>query len=260
VIASKPERRMILRLSSSGATHVGRRRSNNEDAFLCDDAAGLWLVADGVGGRAAGEVASQTTVEAIQGELARDCAGLSDAQVEAAVARRMMERAVQAATYFVFGLAELEGHTGGMGTTVSALAFIGGQLVSGQVGDSRIYRLRQGQCSQLTDDHTWVNWQVRSGRMTEAEAARSPKKNVITRAVGHFDYVEVDTATWDLEAGDRFLLCSDGLHGYLQNADLPALLRGYRSNAVNALIELANERGGRDNITAVVLDVEAVGA
>jgi protein phosphatase len=144
-----------------------------------------------------------------------------------------------------------------MGTTVSALCLVGSHLVSGQVGDSRIYRLRGDECMRLTEDHTWVNWAVSSGYMTLAEAERSNKRHVITRAVGHRDYVEVDTAMWEVQPGDRVHLCSDGLHGYLSDGELPDLLRGYRCNAVTALIELANARGGRDNITAVVVDVEA---
>lgn len=248
----------FFRMVSAGGTHVGRRRSNNEDAYLCDDDAGLWLVADGVGGRAAGEVASQTTIEAIQGELLRDGVRQGRApHLSLAAARRAMERAVQAATYLVFAMAEQQGESAGMGTTVSALCLLGTRLVSGQVGDSRIYRVRDGECLRLTEDHTWVNWAVNSGHMTLDEAERSNKKHVITRAVGHRDYVEVDTAVWEVRAGDRYLLCSDGLHGYLSDGELPALLKGYRCNAVTSLIDLANARGGRDNITAVVVDVEA---
>lgn len=244
-----------IRLQSSGGTHQGRRRPRNEDAFLCDDFAGLWLVADGVGGREAGEIASRTTIEAIQGELWRDQATLPAESFDGAMARRAMERAIQAATYLIFGMAEVGGHERGMGTTVSALALLGDQLVSGQVGDSRIYRLHQGRCDQLTDDHTWVNLQLRAGRMSPEEAAKSPYKNLITRAVGQREYVEVDTAIWVPQAGDRFVLCSDGLHTYIEAEEWPSLCEGERQSVVDNLIDEANRRGGKDNITVVIVDV-----
>ena len=127
--------------------------------------------------------------------------------------------------------------------------------VVAQVGDSRIYLVREGSVYQLTEDHTLVAWQVKQGIISEAEAELSPHKNVITRAVGSRDYVQVDTQTVEIGPGDRFLLCSDGLHGYLQDEEIVPFLTLGPDLAVNKLIDLANQRGGRDNITSVVVEL-----
>ena len=126
-----------------------------------------------------------------------------------------------------------------------------------QVGDSRVYLSRDGKTAQLTEDHTLVNFRLKLGLITAEEAANSPGKNVITRAVGHQDYVEVDTIDLQIKLGDRFVLCSDGLHGYLLDGEIDGLLTGDRDAVTNRLIELANERGGRDNITVVTCDIVA---
>jgi protein phosphatase len=123
------------------------------------------------------------------------------------------------------------------------------------VGDSRVYLARKGRVVQLTEDHTLVNFRLKLGLITPEEAASAPGKNVITRAVGHQDYVEVDTLDLKTELGDRFLLCSDGLHGYLQDGELERLLEGGQEKVAAALVDLANDRGGRDNITVLVCDV-----
>src|SRR5262249_53777749 len=132
----------------------------------------------------------------------------------------------------------------------------GAHAVIAQVGDSRIYRLRWGRTSQLTTDHTLINHQVLQGMITEAEARTMRGRHVITRAVGHLDYVEADTFTIDLVAGDRFLLCTDGLHGYLKEGEIESLLgEPTVEAAARRGVELANDRGGRDNITALVVAV-----
>lgn len=260
-------------LRSYARTDVGRRRAANEDHYLCDDALGLWLVADGMGGHSAGEVASHETAEAVFCEIKR---WREHPEQAPSAPERAVEAAVQAATYQVYGLAAQNLDTLGMGTTLSALVLSGDQLISAQVGDSRIYRIRAGEISLLTEDHTLVNWQLKQGIITPKQAQFSRKKNVITRAVGHKDYVEVDTGAWKLQAGDRYLLCSDGLHGYLEADELLVLTardgqlrdaatapRNGREQAaatdgeriVQALIDFANDRGGKDNITAIWLEV-----
>jgi serine/threonine protein phosphatase PrpC len=143
-----------------------------------------------------------------------------------------------------------------MGTTMSALLVYDGFAVTGQVGDSRIYLVRDGEAHQLTEDHTYVNWQLRSGLITKEEAERSPKKNVITRSVGNHEYVEVDVRVVPLRARDRLLVCSDGLHGYLRDGDLEPIVALGIDEAALKLIALANERGGKDNITAVLVEIE----
>ncbi len=246
---------------SFGRSDVGRRRSLNEDAFLIDDEVGVYIVADGMGGHAAGEVASSEGVEAAFAMVKQGKPSLSplveplrEEDIHAAL--RLMESALQGATYMVFSLAELDRGKSGMGTTMSALLVLGEYAVTAQVGDSRIYQVRQGEASQLTEDHTLIAWQLREGIITLEEARRSRHKNVITRAVGNRDYVQVDTSLVRLEPGDRFLLCSDGLHGYLRTAEIPVIASLGGGSAVDRFIDLANERGGKDNITAVLLEID----
>ena len=146
-----------------------------------------------------------------------------------------------------------------MGTTTSVLMLLGRVAVIGQVGDSRIYLARNGQIAQITDDHTLIAAQIREGMLTPEEARYAPHRNVITRAVGSHEYVEVDTRVVETIPGDRFLLCSDGLHGYVEEPDeiLP-LLSLPIEQVTQRLIDIANTRGGKDNITAIVVEVHAV--
>lgn len=234
---------------------------SNEDAFLLDNDMGLYVVADGMGGHAAGEVASQEAVETVMGMVKRGHAAIDAFANEGPTpdnvraVQRLLESAVQAATYMVFAIAENDPDQKGMGTTVSALLCMDTHAVVAQVGDSRIYLVREGGVYQLTEDHTLVAWQLKQGIISEAEAALSPHKNVITRAVGSRDYVQVDTNCIEIGPGDRFLLCSDGLHGYLQEDEIAPMLTLGPDVAVSRLIDLANARGGRDNITAVVVEL-----
>jgi len=168
---------------------------------------------------------------------------------------RVVESAVQAATYMVFGLAQHAPEQQGMGTTVSVLAMCGNYGITAQVGDSRIYLIRGRKAESLTEDHTLVAWQLKQGIITEAEAARSPHRNVITRAVGSREYVQVDTGFFEVHPGDAFLLCSDGLHGYLQIDEIPEVIEMGPKGAAHRFVHLANTRGGRDNITAIVVNV-----
>jgi protein phosphatase len=248
-----------LKLVSYGGTDLGRRRQVNEDAYLCDDELGLWVVADGMGGHAAGEVASQEAIDTIYGMIKRGKQALDlggdYADEKARAASRLVEGAVQAATYMVFAMAELDTGKAGMGTTISAMMSFGDYAVLGQVGDSRIYRVRGSTATQLTEDHTLIAWQLKQGLITEQEAKHSKHKNVITRAVGNRDYVQVDTTVVGFELGDQYLLCSDGLHGYLREHEIPEIAEAGGQAAVQRFVDLANTRGGRDNITAVLVEV-----
>lgn len=245
--------------TSHGLTDVGRRRQANEDAFFCDDGLGLWVVADGMGGHAAGEIASQEAIDTIYGMVKRGKRNiLSDPAQEEARSRaavRLLEGAVQAATYMIFAISELDADKTGMGTTISAMLSMGSYGITAQVGDSRIYRVRAGRAEQLTEDHTLINWQLKQGIITQDEAKKSKHKNVITRAVGNRDYVQVDTAIVRFEPGDVYLLCSDGLHGYLRLEEIPRIAEARGEAAARQFIELANERGGKDNITAVLVEI-----
>jgi serine/threonine protein phosphatase PrpC len=248
-----------LRFRSHGQSDAGRKRKLNEDAWQCDDNLGLFVVADGVGGHAKGEVASQEAVEQIHGFVRQGRATVEHfanhrgPENQLAV-RRLMESAVQSACYMIFGMAELDPSQKGMSTTISALLLCGDYGVTAQVGDSRIYRIRDHVGAQLTEDHTLINYKIKQGLITEAESKTMKGKNVITRAVGHKDYVEVDTREIDVKAGDRYLLCSDGLHGYLQEGELEQVMDGGPpEKAPERFITLANDRGGKDNITVVVV-------
>jgi len=250
-----------MELRSWGLSDVGRRRKLNEDSFLRDDGIGFFIVADGVGGHAKGEVASALAVEDAYGFVRRGIQTIENFietpnEDNLFQLRRLLESAVQSACYMVFGLAEQDPDRKGMSTTVSALLLVEGLGIVAQVGDSRVYRLRYGLAQQLTEDHTLINYKLKHGLITPEEAARAPGKNVITRAVGHRDYVQVDTLECDVLPRDRFMLCSDGLHTYLQDDEVATLMSSGALEAVaQQCIDMANERGGKDNITLVLVDV-----
>jgi serine/threonine protein phosphatase PrpC len=250
-----------FRRTGHALTDLGRKRKSNEDAFFVDDALGLYIVADGMGGHAAGEVASREAVDTLYGMVKRGIGSLRDlvdplVEDDVRASCRLLESAVQAATYFVYSIAEIDRDKSGMGTTISALLVLGDYAITAQVGDSRIYRISEDRVEQLTEDHTLIAWQLKQGLITPQEAARSPHRNVITRAVGNREYVQVDTGCLRLAAGMRFLLCSDGLHGYLKDEDIPKVLGTGGDAAVRRFVDLANQRGGKDNITAVLVEID----
>ncbi|MSP25947.1 MAG: serine/threonine-protein phosphatase [Myxococcales bacterium] len=251
----------MFNVRSFGLTDIGRRRKQNEDAFLRNDEVKLFVVADGMGGHAAGEIASAEAVDTVYGMMKRGLVSLGPESEEfsdekLSKARRLIEAAIQNATYMVFTMSEVDTGKSGMGTTISAAYIYKNLFVLGQVGDSRIYRIRGGIAEQLTEDHTLVGWQVRQGLITEDEAKVSPHRNVIIRSVGGRDYVEVDTCAVAIQKGDRFLLCSDGLHGYLEPEEIPDIAAFGGDKAVRAFIDLANERGGHDNITCILVEID----
>ncbi len=250
---------------SVGLSDVGRKRTTNEDALYRDDDMGFYVVADGVGGRSKGEIASQETVDQIRmwmrdradtlDQLATSCEqGDLDSVWDI---RRLLENAVQSACWMVFGMAQLDPDMRGMSTTCSALLIRAGYAFAAHVGDSRVYRMRERSVLQLTEDHTLINYKIKHGLLTPEEAKKAPGKNLITRAVGHRDYVQVDTADIDVAPGDRFLLCSDGLHRYLRDdREIVELISDDTiQTSAHAAIALANQRGGKDNITAVVVEI-----
>ncbi|MCA9688808.1 MAG: serine/threonine-protein phosphatase [Myxococcales bacterium] len=259
-----------MRLRHAGRSHTGLVRVNNEDAWFGDDGVGLYIVCDGVGGRARGEVASEVTVEHIRDWITGEAELLgrareAGAQLDDALIARlqaMVRSAVQNACYMVHAMGELDPDQHGMSTTATVLVAVGGRGIVGQVGDSRVYRSRPGDggasVSQLTEDHTLVWQQVQSGRMTPEQARTSRLKNIITRAVGQKAHVEVDTFVVDLRPGDRILLCTDGLHDYLDRGlDVGALFACDLDEAAAAAVREANARGGADNITALFVELSA---
>jgi len=249
-------------IRSWARTDIGRKRKHNEDAFLADDGLGLYIVADGMGGHAAGEVASAQAVKSIREALAEGRTVLASfAAAPTAESREhvaaLVERAIHKACADIYAIAGGDLGKRGMGTTVVALLAAGKNAVVGHVGDSRVYLYRNGRAHQLTEDHTIIQEQLKRGLITRDQVATAENKNVITRAVGIQPSVAVDTLVTDLLPGDLFLLCSDGLHGYLEDAELPQLLAQERDKLAGLLVDLALERGGKDNVTAICLSVEA---
>ena len=247
-------------VQSWSLTDVGRKRQHNEDAFLADDAAGVFVVADGMGGHAAGEVASAKAVEVVRDIFVKNAEVMRRLAKDPSsgnklAAQGLMEQAVQRACAEIYKMASNDTAKRGMGTTFVGLATAGDRAVIGHVGDSRIYLLRGGQAHRLTEDHTLVNAQIKAGQITKEQAATSQYRNVITRAVGIQESVQVDTLLVDLVPGDIYMLCSDGLHGYLGDEEVAPLMSGEPAEQPKKYIDLANSRGGKDNITAVVVKV-----
>jgi len=238
---------------------VGRVRDHNEDSFLVDKKLDLFIVADGMGGHAAGEVASDMAAHGVRDVIARERdALLSYERGDGGVTRkdilRLCESAVQQACAVVHAEGVRDEAKRGMGTTLDALLVVGNRGFIAHVGDSRVYLHRQGSVHQLTEDHSLINELLRRGRLTREQIEKVQYKNAVTRAVGVYESVEVDVFDFDVLPGDRFLLCSDGLHGYLEESELIKLFaETAESELPQRLIDLANERGGKDNITAIVV-------
>jgi protein phosphatase len=237
---------------------VGMIRSGNEDAFYAHATKerGLFIVADGMGGHVAGEVASEMAVQI----LARELQDITDVTTEEA--RQRVVDSIRLANRAIYERTLAESDKQGMGTTVSVILVAGSRYLIGQVGDSRVYLLRDGSLKQLTKDHSYVQEQVDAGLLTPEQARYHPYSNVITRCVGAGEDVEPDTFTGEIRAGDVFLIASDGLTGMVDDKRLQQLLlsRASAGRVVDALIAEANYRGGLDNITAIVVQIQAVDA
>ena len=246
------------------ATDVGRTRDHNEDNFLVARKLNLFVVADGMGGHAAGEVASNIAVHEAHrfisehyGIVERYRRTGGDAEKEAVL--ELVEESISTACATVFRLAQEDPSKKGMGTTLSLMLIIGNRGFIGHVGDSRIYLFRTGSVLQLTEDHSLINELIKRGKIRPEEAGQMPFKNAVTRAVGVYEKVEVDAFDIDVLRGDEYLLCSDGLSGYLEDDDetLSRLAQGTVKTIPDAYIRYANEQGGKDNITAIFVRVTA---
>lgn len=240
---------MILR--AAAATDVGRRREANEDHYALSPELGLYLVADGLGGHVAGQVASKLAAEASLGAV-------SALQATRTPPAEKLRCAVDAANREVQEAVRRKPELAGMGTTLVALLIQDGRAALAHVGDSRAYRVRDGRIRQLTDDHSVVGELVRRRQISAAAAREHPQRHVLTRAIGVRAQVEADLAELTPEQGDVFVLCSDGLTGHLRDAEIAELVGGREvaREAVDDLIALANDRGGEDNITVVVVRCE----
>ncbi len=257
-----------MEVSFAAATDVGRQRNHNEDNFLIDKKLRLFMVADGMGGHAAGEVASSIAVHEIRDAINNnrdliDRYRVDHPGVQAYEILQVLEHAVQAACGAVHQRAQAEPDKRGMGTTATVLLIAGaGEQLRGfiaHVGDSRVYLARQSQCHVLTEDHSLMNELVRRGKLNREQIESSPYKqykNAVTRAVGVYGSVEVDTFDFDILPGDRFLICSDGMYAYVDEQELPKQLAdGDIKEVPKKLVDNANKGGGHDNITAVVIRI-----
>lgn len=243
-----------MKSAAFGLTDVGRCRKINQDELLVDPSRGLFAVADGMGGHAAGEVASQMAIEALADTMPD---GDVDETAEGDLDRLAgyLERAFREGNRKIFESVESREDWRGMGTTIVAMVARPNRAVIGYVGDSRAYRLRGDALERLTSDHSWVNEQVKLGLLSDDEAHRHPYRNIVTRALGNTAEVQVDVVEHDVRAGDLFLLCSDGLNTMLRDDEIRVTLSQHRDDpeaACQALVRQANDRGGEDNITVIV--------
>jgi len=240
----------------AGATDVGRVRAANEDSFLIDAQRGVFLVADGMGGHAAGEIASAIASEAVGAALRQGV----DGGLGAAELGEVMRECIQQAHRSILNYSATKPETRGMGTTMTALVVCDdGAFRLGHIGDSRCYVLRDGELEQVSRDHTWVQREVDAGRLTPMGARRHHLSHVLSRALGADSLDEPDVYSGTLLPGDLVLLCTDGLTGMLTDRLLRRILSrdAELHELVADLILGANERGGRDNITAVLVKVLA---
>lgn len=245
-----------MHVTVAARSDVGMIRAGNEDSFFADanTTRGIFIVADGMGGHAAGEVASEMAVQIIT----RQVNGVSDLAQRESI--RLMVNALKEANRAIYERTLSEVDKQGMGTTASALLIAGNRYLIGQVGDSRVYMLRDGALTQVTKDHSYVQEQVDAGYLTPEQARYHPYSNVITRCVGASDSVEPDTYSGEIKGGDLFLVASDGLTGMVDDRRLQQILlqRTSPGPMVDALIREANGRGGLDNITCIVVQVTEV--
>jgi protein phosphatase len=243
-----------VHITSAGRSDVGVIRAGNEDNYIVVPERGIFVVADGMGGHAAGEVASEMAVHYMTRELG-SLASLGDEQVA-----ERMRAAIRAANGAIFQRTLTEIDKRGMGTTVTALALYGARFLVGQVGDSRAYLLRDGALTQITKDHSYVQEQVDAGYLTPEQARSHPYSNVITRCVGANSDVVPDVYAGAVRLRDLFLLASDGLTGMLEDPELAKVLMSEKTLAekVDDLIDEANRHGGLDNITAIVVRIDSV--
>ncbi len=250
-----------LTLEFHGASDTGRARSNNEDAVAIEESAALAVLADGMGGYNAGEVASGMVTSFIKSELGRWLVEAANHATDADV-RRAMDICVDNANRAIFNAANSNPQYAGMGTTLIVAVFRGHRLLLGHVGDSRGYRLRAGQLQQLTRDHSLLQEQVDAGLITAEQAAFSSNKNLVTRAVGVEDTVLLEMHLHDVLPGDLYLMCSDGLSDMIDDAAIEQALLASDGleQAAAALITAANDAGGKDNIAVILARASAGGA
>ena len=249
-----------MRLFSAGLTDKGLRRPGNEDALICRDDLGLYMVADGMGGHAAGEIASNSAVEVVTRYVQQSLNELTvvteNGNTPREIYGKIVVDAVLTANEQICAQSAQNAEWEGMGTTISGFLVQGSLLWLAHVGDSRVYRLRGGMLEQLTEDHSWVNEQIRRKLLTPEEAKTHRWRNVITRALGHKLELRVDAGMINIIPEDIYLICSDGLTGMVDDPLIEKILKMYSYDLPSAcanLVQKANEAGGVDNITVILL-------
>jgi protein phosphatase len=257
-------RRPAIRITCFGRTDVGRRRELNEDSLHCSEKDGVCLLADGMGGRDFGEVASSLCVSTLNSHLHKffpkslEGRSIAGGAMTAEVVVQAFDGWIRDVNTIVYEFGSFDHRYREMGTTLALLYQQADFVVLAHVGDSRIYRIREGAAQQMTEDHSFVNAQVKVGLLTREQAERSSHRNIITRCIGTRAVVKPDVTVHPAVVGDVYLLCSDGLSDLVEPHEMAAVLAKQPDlrEAVRALIDLANERGGIDNITVVLARIE----
>lgn len=247
----------VVRLSD-----VGCHRDHNEDAVASDIEIGLLVLADGMGGYKAGEVASEIATLTMLAEMKETMSGFDPGQTDPVTGMQaeslLLIDAAAKANASIFSVSESQPQCAGMGTTLVTALFTNNKVLVGHIGDSRLYRLRGERLEQLTEDHSLLQEQLSSGLITPEQAKMSNNKNLVTRAVGIDPEVELELHEYDVETGDIYLLCSDGLTDLVKDDDIQATLIGLGSNlqlAASQLVQMANDNGGKDNISVILAKV-----
>jgi PPM family protein phosphatase len=239
------------------ATHSGMVRSHNEDSISADASLGLAVLADGMGGYNAGEVASGIAVAMISAEMKKAINGLNGT-LDAATAERLVGEHALRANNAIYQASQSQPQYSGMGTTLVVALWHDNAMVVGHIGDSRLYRFRAGKLEQVTRDHSLLQEQIDSGLITKEQARHSQNKNLVTRAVGIDPEVEAEVHSYPVEAGDIYLLCSDGLNDMVTDDDMELTLASLQANlplAASQLVQQANDNGGRDNVSVILVRV-----
>jgi PPM family protein phosphatase len=246
-------------VSAWAVTDVGLKRQCNEDSFLVDSDLQLYIVADGMGGHAGGGTASRMAVETVrkkvvQARRSKAAFNRQASERESGEIMKLLDDSIRLASEKIYQASSDKPELSGMGTTLTLMLVHGARGYVAHVGDSRLYRWRDGQFSQITEDHSLVNEQIKAGFITHEEAQVSRFRNIITRSVGFESNVTVDVQSFPLQPGNVFLLCSDGLSGMVDGAKMEQVMAGGRlSDAPGRFVELAKEAGGEDNITLVLI-------
>ena len=252
-----------MKITYCAETHQGNVRNHNEDSMLVDAELGLYMVCDGVGGRAGGKTASETATLQIQKFIKERKNILDQYKAKPSPQTRLailnlLDQAINQASQTIFTMGEADPTKKGMATTAEVCVVVGDYAFLGHVGDSRIYLLRSGKMNLLTEDHSVVAEMVRKGLWTPEQAQKSPYAHTLVRAVGNQPFVQVDTLEVELVAADSFVLCSDGLANYIRANELLDLAKGGFQQSAKRMVEFALKGGGRDNVTVVSFQAEGL--